>query len=230
MGGSLQKRWLAGLTILVILLTACRPDDEGSIIPDQIEMPSATEATRFLPPAVTPTPIPTETSPGPLPTFQPSPTPRRTVTVAASERWAGILSAAIDELKSQDGKWNWRLAVNEADISIEAGDDGQLFAATSTALTVNFWSALESITSEEASAFVSLGDDRITVMEWTEVPPERKTLKIDGLLPDQPGYVLQQNWSLASTPGYEEAAKELAVSLNSHFQADSVVKLAAVGD
>jgi poly-gamma-glutamate synthesis protein (capsule biosynthesis protein) len=67
-------------------------------------------------------------------------------------------------------------------------------------------------------------------MEWTNVPPERKTIKIDGLLPDEPGYAFQQIWSLASAPEFEEAAKELAVALSMDLPADPIVKLAAVGD
>ena len=74
---------------------------------------------------------------------------------------------------------------NEANISIVKGDDGQLFASSSVALTVDFTSILESITSEEASSILSESDDRVEVMEWRDVSPHRKTLRIDNLLPDR---------------------------------------------
>jgi len=67
-------------------------------------------------------------------------------------------------------------------------------------------------------------------MEWTDVPPERKTLKVDGLLPNEPGYAFHQIWSLASAPEFEEAAIEFAGALSLDLQTDPIVKLAAVGD
>jgi poly-gamma-glutamate capsule biosynthesis protein CapA/YwtB (metallophosphatase superfamily) len=230
MSGDLIRYWPIWPLIWVILLTACQTTNENNTIQELTIRPPVTKTTPYLGPAVAPILDQIEPSPRPSATVQPTPTPRQTITVATQERWAGSVSAALVRLNAQDSNWNWRQVTSEADISIEAGDHGQRFTTTTTALTVDFWSALESITSEEASDIILLGDDRIIVMEWTDVPPERKTLKVDGLLPNEPGYAFHQIWSFASAPEFEEAAIELAGTLSLDLQTDPIVKLAAVGD
>lgn len=232
MRGVPDRSWALWCAILLaMLLIACQANDENNIIPEQIDSPLADRSTPIIVPTVTPTSGPIEPPPIPSPTFPlPSPTPKKIVSVAAPDRWVDTLSAALARLNSQNSVWHWRPVTSEADISIEVGELGQVFSRTALALTVDFSSDLESFTSEEASDIVLSGDDRITVMEWQGVPSDRKTIKIDGLLPDEPGYTLQQAWSLTGALEFEEAAKELAVALIMEMQTDNTVKLTAVGD
>ncbi len=217
--------------LLAMLLIACQANDKLDVIPRQIESPMADISMPTVVPTIKLTLGAIEPPPVPSPTLPlPSPTPKKIVHVSATGSWSDTLSAVLAGLNSQNNTWNWRQVTSGADISIEAGETGQVFFKNALALTVDFSSNLESLSSNEASDIVQSGDKRFTVMEWQEVPPDRKTVRIDGLLPDEPGYALQQAWSLTATPEFEEAANELALALNMEMQGENTVKLSAVGD
>ncbi|MEM7112710.1 MAG: CapA family protein [Chloroflexota bacterium] len=101
-------------------------------------------------------------------------------------------------------------------------------------LVVPFTHDLEGVSLEEAKTILTAGHPEIAVMAWSEMSPTDRALRINGRLPHEANYPLQNQWSLHHQPGYEAEAAQLALALNHHMaqatQAETAVWLTAVGD
>ena len=88
----------------------------------------------------------------------------------------------------------------------------------------------EAVTTIEAEKLLSEGHPLVEVIEWSEMTPNRKALRVDGYLPDEEGYPIHETWSLIVTPGYETAAQELTPVLAEEIMRDPIIHLSTVGD
>jgi poly-gamma-glutamate synthesis protein (capsule biosynthesis protein) len=184
----------------------------------------------------------TDISPTTLPTVEVAVTPTKLVTSTPMpvqevrlfvpkflERRA---LAATLELGASTVSWRWRLAnaADQADISLEPDNGGISAGYRAIALTVPFDANWDEITAEEAVRIVDTGHENVAIMDWANMPTDRKALRIDGLLPSDRNYPLQQEWTLTAADGFETAAGELAPHLRNTLPNDDVIQIAAVGD
>jgi hypothetical protein len=97
------------------------------------------------------------------------------------------------------------------------------------ALAVPWTSEWEQVSKHEAQALLEEDSPFVARVEWPEMTPAMKPLKIDGIHPSQLNYPLRTTWSLHAQPGLEEIAASIAQALSKHL-VDEVVKVTAVGD
>lgn len=214
------------------LLAACRsqvgtssddrPTPESLI--QREALPTASAAPTTVPPVEA-----TAVSP---PTITPSPTAKPGLYVYAPDYLEHQVLSAIGELASGDTSWRWELtrSKEQADIVLVPGDQGIPAGSRALALTVPFDADLDGIAASQADSLVNAGREDILTMDWAAIPPERKALRLDGLLPNEEGYPLKQDWSLLARPSYETAANELALHLRRTIHQDRLIQLTAVGD
>jgi poly-gamma-glutamate synthesis protein (capsule biosynthesis protein) len=139
---------------------------------------------------------------------------------------------AIRNVELNGGSWHWLLveSAERADILLEASDIGIPAGVRSVALTVPFDMLWDSVTVEEAESIVATGHQDVALMDWAEMSATRRALRIDGLLPSEEGYPLQQAWALVAKEGFESAAIELGPHLSRSINEDQLFHLTAVGD
>ncbi len=221
--------------LMVLVIVSCSYDYAKSArvtspIPATIVQNSLTETP--VPATVTPTAT-TLASPVPaMPTVSPSQTPKPVIFVHAPERWTEVVEKQISELNKAGSNWNWQSTpeINQAVLVLLQGDTGIPAGKIPLALTVPFTTEWEEISLAEAQAFQKNGHSLVEVMEWQQMPANRKALRVDGMLPFQDGYPIQQTWSLKTRSGYESAGHELAAKLQQEILIDPPVHLTAVGD
>lgn len=174
-----------------------------------------------LPPVLTNTPLPSAT-----------PTERPVVTLYMPERWRSAANEAILSIDDQGTEWLWLVVDDESQAALRlvADGDGLFVSQRPLALTVPFTLNWEMVTTNEAEKLLSEGHPLVEVIEWSEMTPDRKALKVDGYRPGEEGYPIHETWSLSVTPGYESAAQELSAVLVEEIMRDPVIHLSAVGD
>lgn len=192
-----------------------------------------TQTDTLLPTSISPTAAPTvQIAPTHTTTPAPAPTSVPEARLFVPDFLAKNVLAAIAELESPAPSWRWQLvdSPEQADITLKPGAGGVAAGFRATALTVPFQTNWDDITAEDAASIINAGHESVVTMDWAVMPPERKALHVDGLLPDDQNYRLQQEWSLTAAEGFEMAASELAPHLRRTLPRDDVVQLAAVGD
>ncbi len=223
---------ICSMFFLSLLGIGCSSDYTNSIEPTVI-LPHSTPTamtitpspkpanTKSAPPTTTPKPIPSPTS-----------TPLPVVSVYAPPDMISGLNEAVRQLELGASDWQWSLAPSSegADLSLVEGEAGIPAGARPIALTVPFTSDWEEVSYEDAQQLLSGENDFVLVFNWAEMPANRKALRVDGHRPWEPGYPLQQNWSLIAKSGFEAAANELSNNLASAISYDQVISLTAVGD
>ncbi len=168
-----------------------------------------------------------------------TPTVTRTpqiITLAVPARW----SAAAELASQTDTSSWWQLNVSDdpagaldlgaADVALVNGTSGIFVAQRPLALSIPFHSSWVSVSEAEAWSLVSNPPPGVTVVEWAEIPYASRALHVEGKLPGEAGYTLQQTWSLKHREGYESEAAQLAEMLEPYLSQDDVVHLVAVGD
>ena len=219
---------------LLTLLTACRPEARDTAPSQQTNIPTSLTATSLTQPTIFPTNLV-----GASPTVASSPTPQP-VTLVVPTRWSDITSEIIDQLSKDTELWSWQLKVSEdpadelaqgqAAISLVSGDEGIPAGQRPLALVVPFTSEWETLSLVEAEQIQTAGSPFVAVMDWADTPATHRVLRVEGFHPSDPNYPLQQTWSLVPAPGYEAAATELSITLETRLEEDPLVHLAAVGD
>jgi poly-gamma-glutamate synthesis protein (capsule biosynthesis protein) len=140
--------------------------------------------------------------------------------------------AAISELEAAGKRWRWNLADSrdQADISLVPGDMGIPAGFRPVALTVPYDADWYDIPDSEAIEVASGGSGDMVEMDWADMSPERRALRVNGLLPHEEDYPLRQEWSLIAAESYEVVAIQLAQHLRNTIQEDRLIRLTAVGD
>ena len=190
--------------------------------------------------------IPTTLDAQLTPTLQPSqssstPEPAEThklqaITLAVPARW----SAAVELALQIETYTQWHVTVSDdpagsldlgiADVALVNGSDGILVTQRPLALSLPFYSSWVDVSETEAWTLTSDPLPGIMVVDWAEIPYASRALRVEGKLPGEAGYPLQQTWSLEYKEGYESEVKQLAETLEPYLSQDEVVYLVAVGD
>jgi poly-gamma-glutamate capsule biosynthesis protein CapA/YwtB (metallophosphatase superfamily) len=202
--------------------------------------------------ANSPVGTPTGSSPSPTPTTQPTlppdlvepteepdPSPLA-VLLAVPERWVPQAAAAVGHLKALDPRWDWQLDVgadparkvaeNTAHIALTSSETGIPSGSRPLAFAVPFTSTWDPLTREQAEALLQEPSPFVAILEWDELAPPLKALRVDGFHPGDQDYPVQQPWFLLATPGFEAAADALAPLLAETLGRDESIHLAFVGD
>ena len=223
---------LTWLSLFMLLMVSCyngytKPTPTSLA---QTSVPLIQSTAMTAPPTVTPRPSrPVVLD---VPTSSPTLTPSPQVSVHVPDRWLVAATEAVQELDLAGNEYRWFIAPEneQANLTLVAGDAGLPAGRRDLALSVPFTTNWEAVTLGEALELLDNQHQLVEVMEWSEMGPNRKALRVDGLFPGDAAYPIQQTWSLLATPGYEKAAQDLAAALESRITQDPVVTLAAVGD
>jgi poly-gamma-glutamate synthesis protein (capsule biosynthesis protein) len=197
--------------------------------------PTSTRAPLVLP-SDTPIPSADPFLPTPEATFvatktqTPEPTPP--VILSVPDFLSSTIAVALQKYSVEDG--SGQIIINQserqADLQLVPGNEGIHAGSRSVALTVPFTSAVESVTADEAKQILRDGHPLVETIEWSEMPLDRKALRVDGLLPHQEGYPIRIDWSLVTSSGFEEIAIKLAPFIQERINKENIVQLSAVGD
>ena len=207
--------------------TSSQPAESETALPALPAVTVAEELATAVPVAATETPAPTATA---VPTIQPSATPVPVITLNVPAHWWERSAEALEQVGQLDGSSRFQLDSSEGAAIRLVNEEGAFeVAREALALVVPFTSEREAIGLEEANVVVSEGHEQIAVMPWSEIAPGMKALRVDGRLPADADYPLQEVWSLQAAPGYEESTAVLLPYLQA-ASADPVVHLVAVGD
>ena len=231
------KKPLSLLLMMGLFLAACRVNEPvvnivqpTSTLPPIPTQPQAKTAETEILAAQEIFPTATTIVPA-APTNIPTNTPVALISLAVPERWKPQAEAAVDLLNEKPDAAKWQIVSpgNTADIQIVKGPGHLKITDEPIALTVPFTTDWEETTNENAQTIISQGHELATLTPWREISPSQKALRIDGLLPTDAQYPIQEEWSLLVSPGFKQAAAELQTVLQQTF-ADPVVHLVAVGD
>ncbi|MDX1664116.1 MAG: CapA family protein [Candidatus Promineifilaceae bacterium] len=235
---------LCGALVILALLSACTAmnavPEEPTVASSAHPMPPPSP-TLPPPPTMRPTATPAPTlapSSTVAPTATASATPRPQVVLAIPPEWQRPAETAI--ARSGDAEPPWRLdvaAVADPAAALNAGgsqiallpDDGGIpIASQPLAVAVPFGTEWHTVTAAQAEGIRVDGHRLARVIPWGDLTSDLRALRVDGFYPLDPGYSLQQPWSLHAAPGYEEAASFLAGQLE--LGRADMAHLAAVGD
>jgi len=217
-------RATAGLALLVLgLLTGCRSDVPGG--------PSA--------PGATPTSVPPPTATAsPSATATATPVPHFVLGVPPEQ--AELAAAALADFQASQADWEIQpisaslaqtaLIGGEIDLALMPDGAGTLVTAQPLVLAVPWDSDWPDLSLAEAQQIVEQGSAFIAVLDWRDMTPGLRALRVDGRHPGENGYPLLRSWSIHARPGLEGHAAALAPLLAARMQDEPVVRLAAVGD
>jgi poly-gamma-glutamate synthesis protein (capsule biosynthesis protein) len=159
------------------------------------------------------------------------------VLIGVPERWKTVIGQVIADA---DPHFAWNYQVNDdpgfslsegnVDLALVPGDEGVFAGERVLALGVPFTSEWDEVTYDQALKMMAEDSPFVAVLDWAEMTPTLKSLKIDGLHPGDPDYALKQRWSVVAAPGYEAAAEEIAPLVAGYLSIDPATHLAAVGD
>lgn len=226
--------------VLLTLSAACG----GSPPPTAVATPIAEQTepltTTLAPPTATTTSEPTVTA-SPTATPPPTETPAPTatpvpITLAVPPQFeVGAMDATGDSTT-----YAWQIIVEEdpaaaladgrASAALIRGDGGALVREEPLAFSVPFTTNWELLNATEAEAILTNGHRLVRVIPWSEMTPDNKAMRIDGLHPTDLDYPYRERWSLAAAPGYEDAAEQLSAALAEALAPLPTIRLAAVGD
>ncbi|TFH36623.1 MAG: CapA family protein [Anaerolineales bacterium] len=225
----LPWKFLPALCLTLLSLHSCaikseNPPEEPELEPSRVAIDTQLAFTTTATPEIR---TPTET---PLP---------ENLIFGLAPRWLAVGEAALASLPAGTFPGSIQLeAMNPTDGQLKSGqidlallpDSAGVFVAdTVLALAVPWTSEWEQVSREEAEAILNEASPFVAVIEWPEMSPTLKPLRIDGLHPSQPDYPLRTRWSLHAQPGLEDIALALAQALTG-VMGDEPVKLTAVGD
>ena len=176
-------------------------------------------------------PNPTETRPA-VPTSSPTPTPWPEVRLFAPDHLRGNAAAAIQQVEAAGRTWNWRMvdSAEAADIRLVTGEKGIPAGHRAVALTVPFTRDWQGVGVSEAKDILANGREHVIVMDWAEMTPNRKALRVDDLLPAEKDYPLQRSWVLETSADFQPAANQLGQAMHEFINDDPVIHVSAVGD
>jgi poly-gamma-glutamate capsule biosynthesis protein CapA/YwtB (metallophosphatase superfamily) len=228
-----RSGWLLALLLSAAATVAVACGDYAKPAAVSLASPVSAEPTSSAPAATatllsTALPVPTPSATSTL-----VPTARPTVLISVPDRWTEAASAAIALPESAHRDWEWKLAEVDgpaAHVVMKSGNDGILAGQRPLALAVPFTAEAEAVSLAEAENILVNGRPGLLVIDYGDMPPGYRALRVGGQLPHEDGYALQQEWSLQAAPGFETAAMELARSLRAQVEYDPLIHIAAVGD
>ena len=203
---------------------------------EEIEVTLTSTRTALVVPTATPLPTAKPFFPSPEPTILPAkthtPVPTPPVYLSVPEFLSSAIAIALQEYSVEHGSGQIIISQNEqqADLNLVPGNKGTPAGSRSIAFTVPFTSNIESLSGDEARQILIDGHPLIETMEWSEMPLNRKAIRVEGFLPHQEGYPIRNSWSLEVVAGYEEIAIGLAPFIQDRINEDNIVQLTAVGD
>ena len=234
-------RWLllVGL-FLSFSLGGCQKGEEvaaaSATLPPATASPLAQVATATR---VPPTPEPATFTPIPTATATPTPTPTATplpvVRVVLPTVWAALEPFILAD-NAANPQFQWAVTLTDdletvnPHLYLTPGALDVPLGSIPLALAVPFTHYWQTVDGAMAQNILANGHELAQVVPWPEMNPRLRALRVDGLMPPDAGYPLQQPWSVVAVDGYEPAAERLGDLLRPHFPADPVVHLAAVGD
>jgi hypothetical protein len=205
------------LLLPVFLLAACGPADPLEQQRTHSEAPPTRAASATAPPTIT---------------AQPTAIPHLILGVPPG--LAQAASAALADAAELQLEWVIQLNPSAPDAGqLERGEiDLALLPIYERALVlaVPLESEWTDLSLKEAQQVADQGSPFIAVLEWSDMSPELRALRVDGVHPGEDGYPLRRSWSLHARRGLETAALDLAPLLAERMAEDRVVSLAAVGD
>lgn len=235
---------LPALLLLLFALASC-----GGDAPAAVDAPAVSQDETAAPPPATPTQQPSATPTNtaePTPTATPTATPSPTatpqpVTLAVQPEWETDVRAALDTPSGPGPMtYAWSLIVEEdveaalaggrAQIALVRGESGLVVRSEPLAFSVPFTTTWENLLTAEAESVLANGHRLIRPTRWSAMTPDNKAMRVDGRHPTDPDYPYRETWSLASAPGHEEAAADLAGTLTESLAPLPAIRIAAVGD
>jgi poly-gamma-glutamate synthesis protein (capsule biosynthesis protein) len=158
------------------------------------------------------------------------------LTLVVEPRWQDALDTKLVELLPETFPSSIEILpseapalASEADFALLLGDAGLPVTSRALALAVPWTSEWDQISLNDARTILEDGSPFVATMEWSQMDPTLKPLRVDGFHPSQSEYPLQFTWSLVSRPGLEAMATPLAEALNQALE-PRIVQLTAVGD
>lgn len=234
-----RKTAVSSLYLLILLVVmgcqAERPLPTPATAALVTVQPSSTATT--MPPTETATSAPTVTETGvpsptatKIPTATASPTPLPPVTLFIPAEWQEIAAKAIVQLNETYPDTTWQLANSEQDADIVLSQaDGVLVHQEPLALVVPYNASWDYTDEATAQGVLDFGHQLARVMPWRDIDRTQKAMHIDGRFPTDADYPFHENWSLVGDAGTETAVSA-AIPIFQSLMADSVIRIAAVGD
>lgn len=225
------------LTLLAAVACSAGVTAPGTAVPPTVAVTAAIPATPWAtgsrPAAIVEVRPSPSVTPASTPTIMPTPLPAPRVAVPAT--W----ETEVREAGASTGAIRWDVIVADDPLALLSGGQVQVALVPGTegipagqrplVLAVPFGSQWEAVTSQEARAIQEQGHSVAQVVPWDALQPWQRGLHVDGMGPSDPGYPLQQPWSLVSVEGYESAAEALGQQLRANA-APFDFSLVAVGD
>ncbi len=212
------------LIVLAAVLTACTTTT-----------PPTTDAT----PTANPTEVPTENVISTSAPPQPTDAPRAFVLKVPTE-WAQAAAEALGEANRNEDQPAWQLDVGQpaigdidaswVDAILVEGTRGLIVAERPIALAVPFTAQWAGLTLEQAEEILEEGSDFVQALDWSDIQPGLKSLRVNGRHPSDPEYPLQRSWSVIASPEAQPALAAILPGLKASIENDPHAKLAAVGD
>lgn len=174
-----------------------------------------------------PTPIPPATNTPIAATAVPSTnTPLPPLNLAVPPGWETIIGEA---LASADTNHVWRIVPENDPAAAQLIENGagQLVWQEPIVLAVPFTTEWEFITQADAEAIMANGHRLATVLLWSALTPELKSLRVDGRHPTDPDYPFINRLALQIN---NSEANELLPILQSALAPEPIIHLASVGD
>ena len=180
-----------------------------------------------------PTPIPPATNTPVVPTaaitlqaIPPTNTPLPALNLAVPAGWETITGEALANATTSR-VWHIVPADEPAAAQLVENGAGQLVWQEPIVLAVPFTTEWEFITQADAEAIMANGHQVATVLPWSALTPELKSLRVDGRHPTDPDYPFHNRLTLQSE---RSEAAELVPILQTALAPEPTVHLAGVGD
>ncbi|WP_420628159.1 CapA family protein [Candidatus Leptofilum sp.] len=153
-------------------------------------------------------------------------TPQSPLSLAVPENWQFQVS---DALANATTSRSWQIvpASEPADAQLTENGAGQLVWQEPIVLAVPFVTEWETISQAEAEAIFTNGHALATVIPWSELTPDLKSLRVDGRYPTDTNYPFHNRLTLQAETN---AASELLPILQTALAPEPIVHLASVGD
>jgi len=222
------------LLLSLLWLAGCQTAPPG---PEPVSTPTRMATAVTQQPTATPshtlTPAPTATA-TPTPTITPSPTPLPLIHLIVPERWAAAAETAVNQHSNAGTAWRWEIEIQASGdqwptaavwLSPHTGDI--LVAERPLALAIPFITAWERTSLAEAQAILAQGHNLVQVIDYDDLNPNYKALRVDGRFPHDDGYLLQERWYIS---GDQAAAAAIAPFLSPLLAPQPLIHLTAVGD
>jgi poly-gamma-glutamate capsule biosynthesis protein CapA/YwtB (metallophosphatase superfamily) len=236
-----RAREYAGCILLLSLLwlAGCQttpPSPEPSSAPTR--MATAVAQPPIATASQTPTPAPTAAAtPTLTPTITPTPTALPLVQLIVPEQWAVAAATAVNQLLTEGSAWRWEVVVGSGDPEPDQVTTGTVRLTTTTgdhlvaerplALAIPFITAWERTSLAEAQTILAQGHNLVQVIDYDDLTPNYKALRVDGRFPHDDGYPLQERWYIS---GDQAAAAAIAPWLSQLLAPEPLIQLTAVGD